>query len=195
GPEGGQWRVLLSRRLGKADAFDGVVMAGLEIESFERLYRAIDLGEGGFITPLSPNGTLLTRGPDPGGVRGRQFTGGAVLSGVRQHGSFSGWANSRVSQERVLLAASTVRGFPLFVASGASERAVFAPWRDEAWLVFDRTLLTSGAMLTLIGLAAWGLARRERALGNSWRRHQALSERSSDAQLLPRPLADAVVSG
>jgi len=39
---------------------------------------------------------------------------------------------------------------------------VFAPWRSEAWRIALRTLLTSAAMLGLIALAAWGLARRER---------------------------------
>jgi signal transduction histidine kinase len=39
---------------------------------------------------------------------------------------------------------------------------VFAPWRGEAWRIALRTLLTSAAMLALIALAAWGLARRER---------------------------------
>ena len=64
---------------------------------------------------------------------------------------------------------------------------MIAPWRDEAWLVFDRTLLTSAAMLALIGLAAWGLARRERALARSWRRYQSMIEHSSDALILSRP--------
>ena len=50
--------------------------------------------------------------------------------------------------------------------------------------MFDRTLLTSAAMLALIALAAWGLARRERALARSWRRYQAMIEHSSDALIL-----------
>jgi PAS domain S-box-containing protein len=64
---------------------------------------------------------------------------------------------------------------------------VLAPWRDEAWQIFDRTLLTSAAMLALIGLAAWGLSRREQALDNTWKRYQAMIEHSSDALELTRP--------
>jgi hypothetical protein len=93
----------------------------------------------------------------------------------------------------VLLAAHSVRGFPLLVASGSNEAAVIAPWRDEAWLVFDRTLLTSAAMLALIGLAAWGLARRERALARSWRRYQSMIEHSSDALILSRPTKGGIL--
>ncbi|HEX7220624.1 MAG TPA: PAS domain S-box protein [Burkholderiales bacterium] len=185
---GGQWRVVLSRRLSDANgAFDGVVAAAIDLEAFDRLYRAIDLGEGGFITLLSDRGTLLTRIPDPGNVRGRKFPGGVIMRGIDRDGRFEGWTTSPISEERVLLATSAVRGFPLLVASGANERAVFAPWREEAWLIFDRTLLTSAAMIALIALAAWGLARRERALARSWRRYQSMIEHSSDALILSRP--------
>jgi len=70
---------------------------------------------------------------------------------------------------------------------------VRASWRDEAWQIFDRTLLTSAAMLALIALAAWGLARRERALAGSWRRYQAMIEHSSDALVLTRPMAGGIL--
>ena len=115
------------------------------------------------------------------------------MEGVNREGRFEGWTTSPISDERVLLATSAVRGFPLLVASGSNEQAVFAPWRDEAWLVFDRTLLTSAAMLGLIALAAWGLARRERALARSWRRYQAMIEHSSDALILSRPTQGGIL--
>ena len=47
----GNWRFTLSRRIETSGGrFDGVVAAAMEIGSFDRLYRAIDLGTGGFIT-------------------------------------------------------------------------------------------------------------------------------------------------
>ena len=194
GAEGAQWRFLLSRRLnGPGGGFGGVVVAAVEVQSFDRLYGAIDLGDGGFITLLSDKGTLITRVPDPGNVRGRQFPGGRIIAGIRAGGVFEGWTESPITGERVLLAASVVRGFPLLVASGSSERAVLASWRDEAWQIFDRTLLTSAAMLALIALAAWGLARRERALASSGRRYQAMIEHSSDALVLTRPMAGGIL--
>ena len=138
---GGQWRVVLSRRLSDASGgFGGVVAAAIDLEAFDRLYRAIDLGEGGFITLLSDHGTLLTRIPDPGNVRGRKFPNGVIMRNIDREGRFEGWTVSPISEERVLLATSAVRGFPLLVASGANEAAVFAPWREEAWLIFDRTI-------------------------------------------------------
>ena len=194
GTEGAPWRFLLSRRLNdRAGRFGGVVAAAIEVESFDRLYRTIDLGDGSFIALLSEGGTFLSRVPAPPGIRGRQIPEARGIVGVREQGRFEGWSTSPVTNEPVLLSALAVRGFPLFVASGASERAVLAPWRDEAWQVFDRTLLTSGAMLALIAFAAWGLARRERALASNWRKYQAMIEHSSDPMILTRPTTDGIL--
>jgi len=194
GTEGDQWRFLLSRRLnGPGGRFGGVVAAAIEVEGFDRLYRSIDLGAGSFIALLSQGGRFMSRVPAPAGIRGRQIPEGRAVAGVREQGRFEGWSTSPVTNEPVLISALAVRGFPLLVASGSSERAVLAPWRDEAWQVFDRTLLTSVAMLGLIGFAAWGLARREQALASKGKLYQAMIEHSSDALILTRPLTDGIL--
>jgi PAS domain S-box-containing protein len=188
GPVATSWRFVVSRRLsGPAGSFGGVLAAVLEIETFDRLYRTIDLGAGGFLTLLGMDGRVITRIPDPPDVRGRKLQQDEVFAGVSRGGRFEGWAESPISGQRVLLSASAVRGFPMFVASGSSEAAVFAPWREQTRVIGLRTLLTSAAMLALIGLAAWGLARRERALQESEKRFRAMIEHSSDGALLSHP--------
>ena len=183
-----QWRFILSRRLaGPGGAFGGILAAVIEVESFDRLYRAIDLGEGGFITLMSVSNMVITRVPDLGGVHGAHFPAPEVAESIHRSGSFIGWATSRVLNQRAVLAASLVRGFPLVVVSGATERSVLAPWRDESWRIAKRTLLASIAMLALIGLATWGLARRERALQNREKQFRAMIEHSSDGVVLTRP--------
>jgi PAS domain S-box-containing protein len=188
GPVGTSWRFVLSRRLsGPAGGFGGVLAAVLEIETFDRLYRTIDLGAGGFLTLLSMDGRVVTRIPDPPDVRGRKLRHDEIFDAVSRGGRFEGWTDSPISGQRVLLSASAVRGFPMFVASGSSEHAVFAPWREQTRLIALRTLLTSAAMLALIALAAWGLARRERALHESEKRFRAMIEYSSDGAILSHP--------
>jgi PAS domain S-box-containing protein len=192
--EKARWRFLLSRRLnGSGGEFAGVVTAVIEVESFDRLYRTIDLGNGGFISLMSLAGMLVTRVPALPGVRGKQIPPARGILGVRATGRFEGWTSSPITNESVLISALAVPGFPLFVASGSNERTVMAPWRDEAWQVVDRTVLTSAAMLVLIALAAWGLARREDAIARSWRRYQAMIEQSSDGLILTRPTTDGIV--
>ena len=185
---GGQWRFVLSRRLTLPDgAFDGVVAAVIEVDRFDRLYRSIALGEGSFITLLSHDGVIVTRVPDPTGMRGRTLPGDRLPDWVQSEAGFLGWTESPVMNERVLLAARKVRGFPLQMMAGSPEKAVLAPWHAEAWRIGVRTLLSSSAMLALIAFAAWGLARRERALADSGRLFRAMIEHSSDAVLLTRP--------
>jgi len=188
--ERGGWRFLISRHLGGPRS--AAMAAAIELEGFDQRYGAIDLGRGAFITLLSYDGAIIARAPDAK-ARGQRYPAPGMADAVRGEGSWRGWSTSPILNEPVLLAASAVRGFPLYVMSGANERAVFEPWRDEAWLVFDRTLLTSAAMLGLIALAAWGLARRERALGRSWKRYQAMIEHSADALILSRPTTGGIL--
>jgi PAS domain S-box-containing protein len=194
GPVATSWRFAVSRRFtGFGGAFDGVLAAIMEIDRFDRLYQTIDVGDGGAIALFSLDGVMITRVPDPGGVKGRKFYNTDIYEAVRSGGRFDGWTMSPVLNERVLLSAQAVRGFPLFVAAGAKEAAVFAPWRDQAWLIGLRTLLTSIAVLVLIALAAWGLARRERAMERSEKRFRAMIEHSADAMLLTRPHAGGIL--
>ena len=194
GPVATSWRFAVSRRLtGPDGGFDGVLAAIMEIDRFERLYQTIDIGEGGFIGLLSLEGVVITRVPDPTRSKGRRFQSPEIYAAVQGAGRFDGWTSSPIINERVLISAAAVRGFPLFVATGATERAVLAPWRDDAWVVGLRTLLTSAAVLALIALAAWGLARRERAMERSEKRFRAMIEHSADAMLLTRPRAGGIL--
>jgi PAS domain S-box-containing protein len=192
GTSGTSWRFILSRRIttpGRShpDNFGGVMAAVIDLDRFERLYRTIDLGEGGFMTLLSMDGFVYARVPDPGGARGRQFTENTIIESVRSTGRFEGWTQSPIIDERVLLSSAAVPGVPMFVAAGASEAAVLAPWRYKAGRILVRTVLLSGAILMLIGLAAWGLSRRERALERNRKRFQAMIEHASDAVIIANP--------
>jgi len=188
GAEGSKWRFVMSRRLNApGGAFRGVVAAVMEIDNFDRLYRMIDVGEGGFITLRSRDGTVITRVPDPLEARGRKFPNPEIDDAVGRAGRFTGWTTSPILNERVLVSSVAVRGFPLEVLAGATDKSVFAPWRADAWHTAKRTLLSSLAMFALVGLAAWGLARRERALQRKQRQFRAMIEHSSDGVILTRP--------
>src|SRR4051794_2750811 len=194
GPVGTSWRFVVSRRLsGPAGGFDGVLAAVMEIDRFERLYQTIDVGEGGFIALLSLDGVMITRVPDPVGVKGRRFYNPDLYQALQTGGRFDGWTPSPVLKEQVMVAAQAVRGFPLFVAAGGTEASVLAPWRDDALLIALRTLLISMAVLALIALSAWGLARRERAMERSKKRFRAMIEHSADAMLLTRPSSGGIL--
>jgi PAS domain S-box-containing protein len=191
GRENSSWRFVLSRRLSGLDgAFAGVVAAIVEVETYERLYRGIDLGEGGFISLVNADGLIFTRVPP---AEGKNVEWEAVLDPVRRDGRFDGRTQSPLLQEPVVISVARVRGgFPLFVATGKKESAVLAAWHKETRLTTERTILTSVAMLALVMLAAWGLQRRERALQASEKRFRAMIEHSNDAIVLTNPLAGGV---
>ncbi|HYL24475.1 MAG TPA: PAS domain S-box protein [Burkholderiales bacterium] len=197
GPGNRSWRFGMSRRLnGPGGSFGGVVAALVEIESYERLYRTIDLGPGGFIGVLGADGSVFTRVPDPSHVQGTKLDPNAteaLVSKVRSQGRFDGRVMSEVTGEPVIVSIAAVRGLPLYVATGKTERAALTVWRDEARFTAERTLLTSAAMLALIALAAWGLQRREHALQTNEKRFRSMIENSTDAIVVTRPRAEGIV--
>jgi len=195
GPGNAYWRFVLSRRLSTPEGrFAGVVAAVVEVDAYERFYRSIELGEGGFITLFSADGTIITRVPDPMQAKGKNFGVEARLTQLaRQQGRYDGPAVSPVTKERLIASIATIRGFPLYVSSGKTERAVLQAWMEETRFTAERTLLTSVAMLALIGLAAWGLNRRERRLQSNEKRFRAMIENSTDAIIVTRPRGEGIV--
>ena len=198
GGEGSRaWRFAMSRRLnGPGGSFAGVVAALVEIEHYERLYRTIDLGPGGFIGVLGADGSVFTRVPDPHHVQGTKLdpkTTEGLVSRVRSQGRFDGRVMSEVTGEPVIVSIAAVRGLPLYVATGKTVRAALTAWREEARFTAERTLLTTAAMLVLIALAAWGLQRREAALQTNEKRFRSMIENSTDAVIVTRPRTDGII--
>jgi hypothetical protein len=56
--------IMMSRRLQERDgSFNGIVRATVDLEDFQRLYQAIDLGAGSAMNLLRDDGTLVVRQP------------------------------------------------------------------------------------------------------------------------------------
>ena len=155
----------MSERIADSDGrFAGVLVAKMDVAYFDRLYRSLDIGGGGFVALTTTGGTLITRVPGLGEGLGQTLpdTGG-VRAALRRDGRFAGWVPSSVEPGLKLISAAAIPGLPLDVVVGATEHAVLAPWRAEAVRIGLQALLTSAAMLALIALAARELARRAAA--------------------------------
>ena len=94
----------MSRRLDKPDGtFDGIVQAVVDLEEFQRVYKAIDLGQGSAVNLLRDDGTLVVRQPpDSAGRRSEDFPSsiaagadpsGLVLHTIDQQPRFVGMAH------------------------------------------------------------------------------------------------------
>jgi PAS domain S-box-containing protein len=137
--------IVMARRLEKRDGtFDGIVQAVIDLEEFQRVYQAIDLGQGSAITLFRDDGTLFVRQPQIPRAVGEKFPemiapasdpSGLVLNTVDHKPRFVGIAN--------------VRDFPVMVAVSRDRSTALEGWRDMAWQVAARTLV-----LVLLGAAA-----------------------------------------
>jgi PAS domain S-box-containing protein len=136
---------VMSRRLDKPDgSFDGIVQAVVDLEEFQRIYQAIDLGQGSAVNLLRDDGTLFVRQPQVAQVVGRKFPEmvapssdplGLVLHTMDHQPRFVGLAH--------------VRGFPLVITVSRDKSTALEDWRNETWRVAVRTLV-----LALLGAAA-----------------------------------------
>jgi len=163
----GRWVFAVSQRIIDANGrFAGVLAAIIDVDYFNRLYRSLDLGEHGFVTLLTREGTVVTRIPVREELFGKKLTHrGEVLDALNREGRYSGWSPSMVAGQswQVLLSAAPVPQTPLVVMVGKPESSVLEPWYAESMRVVMRTLLTSAVMIGLVWLAARELARRARA--------------------------------
>jgi PAS domain S-box-containing protein len=137
--------IIMSRRLEKRDGtFDGIVQAVIDLEEFQRFYRAIDLGQGSAISLFRDDGTLLVRQPPIPHIVGQKFPErSAPVSDP------SGLVFNTMDHQPRFVGIADAREFPLVVTVSRDENTALEGWRDEAWHVAARTLV-----LALLGAAA-----------------------------------------
>ncbi len=171
--------VVMSRRLEKADGtFDGIVQAVVDLEEFQRIYEAIELGKGSAINLLRADGTLLVRQPRRVELVGRKFPE-MIAPGADP----SGLVSNTVDQQPRFVGVAPVDGFPLVVAVSREKDVALEDWRDEAWHVAVRTLI----LVFLGAVAMVALVRQlrrvevgERALRQSEERYALAMEGANE---------------
>jgi PAS domain S-box-containing protein len=129
--------VVMSRRLEKPDgSFDGIVQAVVDLAAFERVYQAIDLGQGSTINLLRDDGTLLVRQPQAPQAFGAKFPE-LVAAGSGP----AGLDPSPIDQKPRFVGAAHVSQFPLVVAVTREKSVALDGWRDVAYHAAARTLI------------------------------------------------------
>ncbi len=137
--------IVMSRRLAKPDGtFNGIVQAVVDLEEFQRVYQAIDLGQGSAINLLRDDGTMLVRQPQVPQIVGRKFP-----EMVAPPSDPSGLVLHTMDHKPRFVGIAHVRGFPVVITVSREEGTALEGWRDEAWHVAARTLV-----LVLLGAAA-----------------------------------------
>jgi diguanylate cyclase (GGDEF)-like protein len=147
----GQWVIPVSRRIEHADgSFGGVVLVALQLDSFERVYDSLNLGETGTAFFALNDGTLMYRRPFDAGMIGMNVSAGDVLTAYREKGPIgTGMMTAKVDGIERLYSYRHLDQYPLIVAAGLSKEDVFADWD---WLAVEIMGGTLGAVVALVWL-------------------------------------------
>jgi PAS domain S-box-containing protein len=139
--------LVMSRRLDKPDgSFDGIVQAVIDLDQFQRVYRAIDLGSGCAINLLRDDGELVVREPPPTTT---QTVGSRFPELVAAGSAPSGLAWSPIDHKPRFVGVAHVAGFPLVVAVARDKSMALQRWQEQTYRVAARTIV-----LVLLGAAA-----------------------------------------
>jgi PAS domain S-box-containing protein len=140
--------VVLSRRLDRGDgSFDGIVQAVVDLQEFQRVYQAIDLGQGNTINLLRDDGALVVRQPPP--LRPALAVGSRFPELVAAGSAPSGLVLNTVDHKPRFVSVARLADFPLVVAVTREKSVALQRWQDETYRVATRTVV-----LMLLGAAA-----------------------------------------
>ena len=196
--ESGEWFLAASRRLSAADgSFAGVVVAALDAQALQSLYRDLDTGRDGAVELLHANGELIARVPDAPKWLGMP-TGNSITLKDLKAGAPSRTlrAASPVDGVSRIYNLRPVSGAPLMVQAGISEDEALAGWREKKsaatvtliYLVLATVLVV---WLLLRELRRGGESAPDSALVDSLReseaRYHSLFRNSIDAILVLQP--------
>ncbi len=174
----GRSAVIFSRRLEDAHGrFAGVVVANVDLEDLNQLYRAVDVGAGSAVQLLRDDGTLLVRNPGTAQAVGRKFPALAVPPAP------GATLINPVDGRRDFIAVAAVRNAPLKLIVTRDAAVALASWRTETIRLAIRTLiiallsaLTLAIMMRQIRLVASG----QRALRESEERYALAMEGANE---------------
>jgi PAS domain S-box-containing protein len=172
----GRSAVILSRRLDDdAGHFAGIVIANVDLEDLNRLYRAVDPGPGSHIALVRDDGTLLVRNPPAPNVVGRRFP---LLAAAAPPGSDARVVNP-IDGRVDFIAAAPVHNAPLRLVVTRDMDVALQPWRDETIRVALRTLIVAllgASLLALLVRQIKRVASSQRALRESEERYALAME-------------------
>lgn len=156
--------------------FLGAVYALLDIDRYQTLFAALDLGQHGVIGVRRLDGRLVMRRPlIPAMIN--QRVDHAMQTEVDQgEKSGAGHLVSPVDQVNRIYAYYRLENYPLYVFSGFSRNEVLADWRAQAWT----TALLGTAGLGAITALLLGLMLARASQAREHRRLQTILNTASD---------------
>ncbi len=161
---GGEWIIVLSRRVSRSDgSFGGIVAAALSLSYFESLFANLSLSSADSFTAVSADGVILMRHPFRMPEIGSDISFSPVFKLYpRQISGFYDW-RAKVDAVPRLYTFAAVPNLPLLIIVGAEKDRLFGDWLRKTALMIAMMALLCVAMGALWVMLARELARRRKA--------------------------------
>jgi signal transduction histidine kinase len=139
----------LIRRIADPASPNMVILAGVDLASFEEYYRTIRRGQGGSICLLRADGLLLARSPSPDeSQRGQSLANDPAFKAGQTMGN-DGFLTARSPIDGIerMTAFKRIAPYSVGVTASLSTAEVLAPWWHRFWL------MSAGAALTTVAIS------------------------------------------
>ena len=150
-----------------AGRFDGMLVATVLPEAYREFFKTLDVGSGGIISVLHPDGVILFREPSSSNPMNEAAAGNPLFALARQNGTGVAHGPLASGDAHYVSAYRTIGTPPLIVAVSLDEREVLEDWYRERRVsatAFGALTLTLGAMVLVLFRAVDARARVEREL-------------------------------
>jgi signal transduction histidine kinase/CheY-like chemotaxis protein len=189
--------LILSRRIeGPQGQFEGVVVACLPVEIFERGFADALVGPRGAMVLVRMDSTVIARVPGPPGIAGRRlYDADTFARFVAQDLSGTMETPSPVDGRMKVLSYQRVHKYPLITAAVLDRDEALAAWTRTAWLAGGASAAALAGSLALLGMFGWRVGRDEReaaALRNRTSELERSVAAGSSALQSARARADAI---
>jgi signal transduction histidine kinase len=167
---GSGWFLPVTRPLGRAGRFEGVVVAAIQAEYFEAQFG--DIGPGYLVALFHLDGTLVAKHPRGRDEIGRNFSSLPTFSSHLPETAGTFWTRRGLLPGERVVSYRVVENFPLVLQVSRGKRELLAEWRRTA-------SAAAVGMATLTVLLAWFIALlvRDRARRTRERERRAQAEK------------------
>lgn len=167
------WFLPVTRSLGRADGFEGVVVAAVQAAHFEAQFRAVGLPGDYLVSLAHMDGTLVASYPALPGDVGRSYPSLSMDARLRERNFGSFWTGDDLLAGERIVSYRAVAGAPFVVRVSRGADDLLSEWRRTA-------TAAALAMLGLTFFAGWVMIR----LGLDAKRRARERERRAQTEKL-----------